>query len=160
MAKQTILKWAEKAPPYGGKHQKGRALYQQGIALLEEGFKDWEENGTREKNFGHFATVLTVMTVILAAAAGFTALPPGINRVVAAIVAFVAAVVGGLNGYINPDNKSTTARMLRAALIQLRDDVLRCLRRINDLADNGSTTDIEADLEHLEARRTSLKTMH
>lgn len=157
MSKQGILTWGQEAPPYRGANAGGLALYREGVELLDDGYKDCEASRARETKFRRIAFGLSAMTILLAAAAGVTTLPSGIARVVPAVIAFLATAVGLFGVCSKPDNQASAARTDVVLWIQLRDDVKRCLSKINGLPAGASTTDVEQELLYLQARRDAIK---
>ena len=63
------LTWAQQAEPYSGPLH---AQYKEGIRLLEDGHRAWKASDRRAKRFRRIATLLSVLTVVFAAAAGIT----------------------------------------------------------------------------------------
>ena len=146
------LTWAQQAEPYSGPLH---AQYKEGIRLLEDGHRAWKASDRRAKRFRRIATLLSVLTVVFAAAAGITGLPSGIGRAVSIVVAFCAAVLAGLNGFFNPEREAGAARTKLVQCVDLRDDVRHYLDRINS-TDAPSKAELAQELRRLQARRDSI----
>jgi apolipoprotein N-acyltransferase len=134
-------------------------LYLGGKSLLEDGYTQWEASVASQMNSRLGATVLSVLTVILAAAAGITVLPSGISHWVSAAIAFSAAVVAGLNGVLNPEQKAGRAQTKVVLWEEWRDEVEVYLRRVVELKASDATSEIEEELHGLRQRRDSINFM-
>ncbi len=90
---EPVLSWAQRAEPYGGPF---RAQYRRAVELLAEGQPMYESSNRSARRFRAVAKTLVVLATLLAAAATITIIPTSIDRFVAAVLAFLAAVTSGL----------------------------------------------------------------
>jgi hypothetical protein len=149
-----ILTWAMQHEGYGGPF---RPQYRAGLNLLKEGYRDYQRAQARSSEFRRLATVLSVVTTILAAAAGITVLPAAISRWVTAGIAFAAAVVSGLATAFRPEQAANRAGRRALRWEELRDEVDQFLRWLSILSDTpANLRKVEDRLLRLQRRRSAI----
>lgn len=150
-APERALSWAQQERPYGGH---AREQYRAGIELLKEAQKQHDASYTRAVGQDRLATLLTLLTFVLAAAAGITILPESINRYVSAGIAFSATVTSGIMTGYDPVRRAREARGQMAEWLKYRDQVRRLLRQARGSADNERARQrLEDELGHLQDQR-------
>ena len=98
--------------------------------------------------------VLTLASAMLAAAAGFTALPADIARWVTSFLAFFSALIGFVTAAFSPLRAGRRQAMLAARWNRLGDDVARLQR---SLSGQNPPSDPERNFERLLERRDRLE---
>lgn len=121
------LTWRQAAGTYDGEYTNA---FIGGQDLLEYAEPRWRNADETATSAGRLATALNIATVVLAAAAGVTVLPKDISIYVSATIAFVAAVVAGLNIVLDPEKKSVRAMLAAAQWVQLRKNIDEYMRWI------------------------------
>jgi len=132
-------RWSQHPDPYAG-HLKD--LYAEGDRLLDIAQDHYEQSTAAAKRYRRMALAGSILTVVIAAAAGITVIPASIDRWVAAVLAFLAAILSGLTSVITPARRYGRAVATMVAcpgLQQQTDAFLRAIRAGDQQPDARAT---------------------
>jgi hypothetical protein len=150
-------RWAQDVAEYEGNNLKQQ--YVSGVRLLEEGQAEHEIAERQARRHRTVAATASIVTTVLAAAAGITAIPASAGKWVGAALAFCAAVVSGLVGTFGPARRATSAATRMQQWLESRDEVTRYLRWIGGpMGASVSIAAAEDQLARLQARANSIRT--
>ena len=148
------LSWAQAEPGYTGplgEHYEG------GLEILRDAHAAAIAGQQKAATLVRRAHRLTIVAAILAAAAGITALPEEIGRIVAAVIAFFAAVVSGYVAATNPSRAAAHEHGRGVQLLQLRDETKAYLRLVRTLPDDAASRGrLDVRLAELQAQLRSI----
>jgi hypothetical protein len=142
-------RWSQRPEPYAGDL---KDLYSEGVGLLDTAQDHYEQSTAAAKRYRRLALAGSILTVVVAAAAGITVIPDSIDRWVSAALAFLAAILSGLSSVIAPARRygRATATMVACqGLRQQTDAFLRGLRAGDQQAQARTT--FERQLSVLQA---------
>lgn len=145
------MTWDHEAPQYIGGPFGDQ--YGSAISLLHEAYLSWGSCRSSAHRSRGYATVLVLLTTVLAAAAGITVLPTQVGRWVGAAIAFGATLVSLLTLAFNPERSAGVEETRAVSWMGLRDEAYGCLRWINGLDQATPAADVEAALARLHASR-------
>lgn len=140
--------WAQRAPQYDGPLLD---LYQAGVDLLREAQRAHNERQARGKRQHRLAVGLSLTSAVLAAVAGVTVLPEGVDQWIPAVSAFGASVTSAVVVALAPERQASEAGLAVVAWIEIRDATDAFLERV------AASTDPVNDRPTLTSERESLQ---
>ena len=146
----SALTWAHALGSHSG-HFPGD--FATGRKLLEWGYPVWGEYKAGARRSGRTAVALSVLTALLAAAAGVSVLPKTISVAFSAAVAFCATIVSLLILALDPQGKAARRRSVVTGCERLRESIEDYARWLNDLPETAERAEIDSRLAALRAQR-------
>lgn len=120
-------RWAQEPDSYKGPL---KDIYEEAVRDLTRAQNRYDMAGKAARTQGRWASGGTVFSTLLAAAAGVTVIPHSIERPVAAVLAFMAAVGTGLLAGFTPGRRHDAATAIQARCEQMRAQLMALTRAI------------------------------